>query len=76
MKNVSFMQLILGVAGGMLIYAGIKDINLGQFFYILVRDPSQAFSGSLLYQGGGANKPAVNTTPNTATKPSTGGQSV
>lgn len=46
MKNVSFLQLVLGVAGGLMIYAGIKDIDINVFLHTLVTNPSGAFTGS------------------------------
>lgn len=46
MKNISFLQLVLGVAGGLLIYSGVKDIDLPAFLSDLVRDPKKAFTNN------------------------------
>lgn len=44
MKNVSFMQLVLGTAGVLLIYSGIKDVDLVGFLHELAINPKQAFN--------------------------------
>lgn len=49
MKNISMMQLILGVTGGMLIYAGIKNVDLQAFFVTLATDPKSAFNYAYNY---------------------------
>src|ERR1041384_6520072 len=45
-KNISFMQLVLGTTGALLIYSGIKDIDIMSFFSDLVRDPKKAFTNN------------------------------
>lgn len=65
MKNISFMQLVLGVGGAALIYSGIKDIDLKAFFSMLVKDPKQAFNQ------GFKNAPKT-ATPSSDTNPGTG----
>jgi hypothetical protein len=45
MKNISFMQLVLGTSGAMLIWAGVKNIDIMKFFKELVERPRDAFSG-------------------------------
>jgi hypothetical protein len=60
MKNVSFMQLILGVSGALLMYAGIKDLDLKWYITHLVTDPYAVFSGTTVYaKGGGPKVPDV-----------------
>lgn len=64
MKNISFLQLVLGTGGALMIYAGIKDLDLVAFFHALVTNPATAFT-----QGGyfatakstGPVKPSSNT---------------
>ena len=63
LKNISFMQLVLGTTGALLIYAGLKDIDLILFFHHLVTDPSTAFQGTYDYK----------TNHKDTTKPSTSG---
>jgi hypothetical protein len=72
MKNVSFMQLLLGVTGGLLVYAGIKDIDIITFFHTLVTNPSGAFTASYKHIDAAkipasSVKPSSNTTTGTAT---------
>jgi len=45
-KNISFMQLVLGTTGAILIYSGIKDIDIMTFFSDLIRDPKKAFTNN------------------------------
>lgn len=63
------MQLVLGVSGGLLIYSGLKDIDIIKFFSALVKKPSEAFSTSYFYQKPAApgTTPSSNTTPTTPT---------
>ena len=70
MKNVSFMQLILGTTGALLIYAGIKNVDIQKFLHNLVTSPSTAFSQTYSYPilkeaGKEGATPSVNTTPAT-----------
>lgn len=66
MKNISFLQLVLGVGGALMIYAGVKDLDIVAFGRALVTNPATAFS-----QGGyfataktsTGTQPSSNTTP-------------
>lgn len=66
MKNISFLQLVLGVGGALMIYAGVKDLDIVAFGRALVTNPATAFS-----QGGyfspqkntSGTQPSSNTTP-------------
>jgi hypothetical protein len=65
MKNVSFMQLVLGVGGALMIYAGVKDLDLVAFFKALASNPATAFSQGGYFSSAkttGAT-PSSNTTP-------------
>lgn len=68
-KNVSFMQLVLGVAGGVLIYSGIKDMDIVGFFGELVRNPKQAFNQGWLNAKTGGPTRSSTTTPATPNNP-------
>lgn len=50
MKNISMMQLVLGITGGILIYSGIKNVDLKAFFVTLATDPKSAFNYSYNYE--------------------------
>lgn len=49
MKNISFMQLVLGTMGALLVYAGIKDLDLVRFGTEFVKNPAGAFQGTYKY---------------------------
>lgn len=78
MKNVSFLQLVLGTTGAALIWAGVKDVDIVQFFRVFIQDPSKAFIGTYEYskthQGGNtpgmpSNNSGGATKPNDQVKP-------
>lgn len=47
--NISFLQLVLGVGGALLIYSGIKDLDVQEFLHTLVTNPSQAFQSGYFH---------------------------
>lgn len=71
MKNVSFMQLVLGITGGILIYSGIKDIDLAGFLNSLVKTPGDTFQYAWSYKvrhtQTGQPVPSSNTNPSSGT---------
>lgn len=72
MKNISFLQLVLGIAGGLLIYSGIKDIDLPGFLNSLVKTPGDTFQYSWSYKirHAGNNTPVQgNAVPSSNTNP-------
>lgn len=66
MKNVSMLQLILGIGGAFLMYAGIKDLDLKWYITNLISDPRSVFNGSTAYNpGAGPKFPDPTPMPNT-----------
>lgn len=49
MKNVSFLQLVLGVGGALLIYSGVKDLDIQSFLHTLVTNPAKAFDSGYFH---------------------------
>lgn len=66
MKNISFLQLVLGVGGALMIYAGVKDLDIVAFGRALVTNPATAFSQGGYFstqKSSGPVQPSTNTTP-------------
>lgn len=64
MKNISFLQLVLGTGGALMIYAGVKDLDLVAFFRALAKDPATAFTqGGYFATAKTTATPSSNTTP-------------
>lgn len=77
MKNISFLQLVLGIGGGLLIFSGLKDVDLPGFLHELATNPADAFKYAWSYKNTHAtpNQPVPSgNTP--VTKPSTGTQQI
>ena len=67
MKNISFLQLVLGAGGALMIYAGIKDLDLVAFFNALITNPAKAFTTGGYFstkKTPTTAAPSSNTTPN------------